>query len=637
MAIFSGSELDELLDFLEQQEDAVFLDSSRDEPGARSLLFSEPVGRLSCYRETDPNLFLSQIDEVLAQGLYAAGWVAYEFAYLLEERFRPFLAGTGDPTQPLAEFGIYQAPHVFDKSSTCPSLSSVSASPDLGQEVCKVSRIRPNQSRNAYLDALHAIRNYLKAGDTYQVNYTLKLLFDFAGSPAALYRRLRRNQSVAYGAFLRSHGQSLLSFSPELFFQKKGGRVTVRPMKGTMRRGRFVDEDAALAHMLCHDTKNRSENVMIVDLLRNDLGRLMHSLGGGSVQTQSLFDVERYETLWQMTSTIEARSDAQAMASLDTGNLFRALFPCGSITGAPKVRTMEIIHELEQENRGVYTGAIGYLAPDGDAVFNVPIRTVVIDGDRGEMGIGSGIVIESAPEQEWRECLLKARFLTNEGCDFQIIETLLWEPGAGYWLLESHLDRLMKSAEYFLFAGERGTITAALTETAKEFDNQAMRVRLLLAKDGEVRVTSMNCERPESRSLPVSLSDTVGELPKIRLAEEQIDSRMVWPYHKTTHRSMYDREYARAQEEGCLDSILLNERGEVCEGTITNVIVLQDGCWLTPPLETGLLPGVLRAELLRGKEVELRERVLTVADLAGAEAVYLCNSVRGLVRVRCAF
>lgn len=298
---------------------------------------------------------------------------------------------------------------------------------------------------------------------------------------------------------------------------------------------------------------------------------------------------------------------------------------------------MEIIHELEQENRGVYTGAIGYLAPDGDAVFNVPIRTVVIDGDRGEMGIGSGIVIESAPEQEWRECLLKARFLTNEGCDFQIIETLLWEPGAGYWLLESHLDRLMKSAEYFLFAGERGTITAALTETAKEFDNQAMRVRLLLAKDGEVRVTSMNCERPESRSLPVSLSDTVGELPKIRLAEKQIDSRMVWPYHKTTHRSMYDREYARAQEEGCLDSILLNERGEVCEGTITNVIVLQDGCWLTPPLETGLLPGVLRAELLRGKEVELRERVLTVADLAGAEAVYLCNSVRGLVRVRCAF
>ena len=404
-----------------------------------------------------------------------------------------------------------------------------------------------------------------------------------------------------------------------------------------MHRGRFVEEDATLAELLGHDPKNRSENVMIVDLLRNDLGHLVHRLGGGTVQTRSLFDVERYETLWQMTSTIEAQVGAQAAAKLDTVALFQALFPCGSVTGAPKIRTMEIIHELEGQERGVYTGAIGYLAPDGEAVFNVPIRTVVIDGDRGEMGIGSGIVHDSVPEQEWLECLLKGRFLTVAEGEFQLIETLLWEPETGYWLLERHLDRLLGSSRYFLFATVRTIVEEKLAGAAKEFAGSPMRVRLLLAKNGGITLTAVPCGPPALRALPLVPGDVAGDLPRIRLAAETVDSDAVWPYHKTTRRQMYEREFALARKEGCMDSILLNERGEVCEGCITNVLVYVDGHWLTPLLDGGVLPGVLRGELLAGQEVVLREQVLSVADLKRAQAVYLCNSVRGLVRVRCDF
>jgi len=509
MKVLSDLDLAKLLEFLADQEQFVFLDTAKPGPdNTASFLFLSPVDRLQCHGGDDAGVFLTRVESALASGYHVAGWFAYEFGYLLEERLRGLLNRPGDESLLLADLGVFPEPCIFDhrtgdtnfpcflQTTGDGSSAKVSSAPGSAEECCRVLNIRPSQGREAYLRALEAIRHYIEAGDTYQVNYTLKLLFDFRGSPEALYAMLRRNQSVAYGACVHLGETRILSFSPELFFKKDADSIMVRPMKGTMKRGRFPEEDDRQAELLRHDAKNRSENVMIVDLLRNDLGRLMHDLGDGPVCTRSLFDIERYETLFQMTSTIVAtgvQGSLAALPPLPLARLFQALFPCGSVTGAPKVRTMEIIAELEPQRRGLYTGAIGYLAPSGKALFNVPIRTITLHGSRGEMGIGSGIVADSNPEQEWRECLLKGRFLSASTPAFELIETLLWEPDAGYWLVEDHLRRLFSSANYFLFCCDPSTITRRLHEESRQFTALPMRVRLTLAKDGGVAITSQPC------------------------------------------------------------------------------------------------------------------------------------------------
>jgi para-aminobenzoate synthetase/4-amino-4-deoxychorismate lyase len=477
------------------------------------------------------------------------------------------------------------------------------------------------------------VLDYIEAGDTYQVNYTLKLLFDFFGSPEKFYADLRRNQSVSYGAYLRWSDQRIMSFSPELFFWKKGGDVTVRPMKGTVKRGKNIEEDSAHQKFLRSDVKNQSENVMIVDLLRNDLGHLMHHLPEGDVQVDSLFDVETYETLLQMTSTITGRSTPEALAEVSLQKFLETIFPCGSVTGAPKIRTMEIIDELEKDRRGVYTGAIGCLLPDDEAVFNVPIRTIVLNGNKGEMGIGSGIVHDSNPRQEWQECLLKGHFLTQPQKPFQLLETLLWDPQYGYFLLDRHMERLQRSAQYFLFHCDFEEIETVLKKKAQHFGTTTKRLRLILEKDGSFTFNTQDCTEPTLLSLPAEPCESLDKLPKISFSKRTAESSSSWFFHKTTNRGLYDSEYANALEQGLFEVIFLNEKGFVTEGCITNIFAYSDGVYFTPPIADGLLCGTMRQYLLEESRVQVLEKSLTVSDIESAEAIFLCNSVRGVVQV----
>ena len=621
---FSSSDLQQLLAGLSGREFAFFETTRFTDEEHCSLLFVEPIDHLICTAGRQPEQFLQKARQKLDQGYHLAGWFAYEFGYLLEpvlaDRFRP------RPDTVVAHLAVFREPAVFDHcqgKAISGSWPSSPAGQDIQKHDCVIGNLRLSENKKDYLEKIHRIKEYIGAGDTYQVNYTLKMLFDFAGSPDELYRRLRRNQSVSYSAYLKLGGRRVLSFSPELFFRKEGGRCAVRPMKGTSRRGRTLTEDVAVGNRLRRDEKNRSENVMIVDLLRNDLGRM------GRVSVPSLFDVETYETLHQMTSTIIG----EIPASIPLIDLFRALFPCGSVTGAPKIHTMEIIHELESGTRGIYTGAIGYIRPDGDCCFNVPIRTVVLEGNRGEMGIGSGIVYDSDPIQEWRECKLKGCFLTRPLPDFQLIETILWRPDHGFWLLDFHLDRLLDSARYFFFQAKRKQIMESLNLQEKEFSrNTPRRVRLLLHKDGRLELGSVPCSAPGN----ISFQDHVpsADCPLVRFSEEQTDSRQVSLFHKTTLRKLYNSERTKAVDEGCFEVLFRNERDEVTEGSITNLFIRKGRLVFTPPIECGLLGGVMRRFLLEKYGESVREKVLHRRDLLEADDLYVVNSVRGVVRVR---
>ncbi len=623
----TDAQLAGLLNFVAGEAVAVWLETSR--PGAtdhRSLLFHRPVAVLTCTAATPPADFFNEAEAYLHQGYHLAGWFAYEFGYRLEPVLHRLLP---ESPAPLAMLGVFPPPLVFNHADGIfnqePPWPATAAT--VAPATYALSDLRLDETASHYHHNLERIREYIAAGDTYQVNYTLKLRFDFAGSPAALYTALRRSQSVAYSAWLKMGGQQILSFSPELFFRKEGDRCLVRPMKGTSRRAALAGEDARRAEDLRHDAKNRSENVMIVDLLRNDLGRLCLP---GSVRTTSLFDIETYETLHQMTSTIEG----QLRPGLGLHDLFQGLFPCGSVTGAPKIRTMEIIHELESGPRSVYTGAIGHIAPDGAAIFNVPIRTVVLRGSQGEMGIGSGVVSDSDPEQEWQECRLKARFLSQPTPIFELIETLLWQPGEGYWLLDLHLERLLASAASLGFFADQTAIRAELAALAAPFTT-SQRVRLTLAKDGALHLTHTPGEAPRHEP-DLALAAAATGRPQVVFSPQHTDSRDPWLYHKTTLRSRYDTERARATAAGFYEMLFLNERNEVTEGAITTIFAQRQGKLLTPALGCGLLPGVFRRHLLATSPIPIEEAVLTLDDLRRSEALYVGNSVRGLVAVRLA-
>jgi para-aminobenzoate synthetase/4-amino-4-deoxychorismate lyase len=627
------TQLDSLLALLQESKEYVFLDTARSSPeNACSYLFTDAINRIDFFAGDDLPKYLATMEGHLGSGKYLAGWLSYEMGYLLEPQLAGYLPQV-EAGRPLASLGVFSEPKMFthlDGTTDFPFKEGAKSLPEYN-----LHNLQLSQSKEDYLTAIAKIKEYIAAGDTYQVNYTLKLLFDFDGSPEALYRTLRRNQSVAYGSLLRLGEDHILSLSPELFFKTDSDSILVRPMKGTMHRGRDLQEDQELCDLLRNDGKNRSENVMIVDLLRNDLARLSHQYGGGQVETLSLFDVERYESVLQMTSTISARMDANVLAQVGMAGFLKALFPCGSVTGAPKIRTMEIIRELETAARGVYTGAIGYFAPDGAATFNVPIRTIRISKNRGEMGIGSGIVHDSEAEQEWQECLLKGHFLTRATAEFVLIETLLLGPDGGYFLLEEHLQRLQHSADYFSFHYSREETLTALAKQKAGCEEQktCLRVRLTLAKDGSLHISSCPCELPLATDLPEQPSLVAEDLPRIAFSRETVDSSSPWFFHKSSNRDLFQREFSRATEESLYDIVFINEHGEVTEGCIHNLIVLLDGSYYTPPLSSGLLAGTMRGRLLANISHGLTEKVLRPEDFHRAEAIYCCNSVRGVVRV----
>ncbi|NOZ67244.1 MAG: aminodeoxychorismate synthase component I [Alphaproteobacteria bacterium] len=586
---------------------SVFLDNNRSEQrGVSSYSFQNPAHMVVARKSGEIAAAFDQIRDFLAAGYYAAGWISYETGLFMEGR----LATLGQDTNavPFLCFGIY------DKCQKMTSAESEDHWAEKSAAGYAIENMRLNITRADYEAAFDKIQAYLTAGDVYQVNFTLKALFDFSGNPEACFAALRKAQRVEYGAMILSDNLSVLSLSPELFFRKDGQNIITKPMKGTCGRGRTLAEDAIKADTMQKDDKSRAENLMIVDLLRNDLAKISEP---ASVKLKSLYDVEKYSTLFQMTSTIEARVPDGA----DMVDLIKALFPCGSVTGAPKIRAMEIISELEKSPRGIYTGAIGYMGPDGDCCFSVPIRTLTIDKDgRGEMGIGSAIVADSDVQSEYDECLLKADFAVRPFRDFHLIESLRWDK-KGYHLLDRHMQRLCASAEYFDFACDQEAILNDLSDHAQFLGPEDVwKVRLLLSLSGQISITSTPIEE-----------NGAGKV--ITLSRKVMDSRNVMLYHKTTDRTLYDQELKHHRHEyGSYDVIFTNEKDEITEGAFNTIFVKRGDNLYTPPVECGLLDGILRQSLLAG-DAKIQEKCLTIPDLLQADHIYMGNSVRGLVEV----
>ena len=616
-----------LFEYLEQQEQYVFLDTSKpDNQNRQSLLFVKPIEKLQYRSGEDRDVFLEKLSAWKNRGYYLAGWIGYEFLhdFLIKKKIQP---GTL-----LVDLGVYKEAMIFDHVRGEGNFPvSETKGPEFSESGYGVNKIVSSMEKHDYCQAIEKILEYIAAGDTYQVNYTFKFLFDFSGSVSSFYQKLRRSQPVPYGCCIKNGNSYIMSFSPELFFRIEDGKIFAKPMKGTMKRGRSSTEDDRHARFLKNDEKNRSENVMIVDLLRNDLSRLVSASGGGTVEVSSLFDIERYLSVFQMTSTVVAERFAKRPVTLH--EIFQAIFPCGSITGAPKIRTMEIIEELEKDPRGVYTGAIGYFSPEQGAVFNVPIRTIVLEDSKGEMGIGSGIIADSSPEEEWEECLLKAKFLTNPIPNFDLIETFFYDVDTGYLFLEDHLERLSKSADYYDFTFTAKKVKAALEELSVSLINgSGYRVRLLLARDGGLQLSSTLCAPPLTLRFP-DCNDDIGSV-QIGFAAESTDSSQPCFFHKTTRRKLYNRAHEKAGASGLFDVLFCNEMMEVTEGCISNLFILKDGNYYTPPVKCGLLDGVMRKHLLTDGLFSVSEKILSKEDVLEADQVFVCNSVRGVLRAR---
>jgi para-aminobenzoate synthetase/4-amino-4-deoxychorismate lyase len=595
-----------------ESPESVLLETARfDSLNQYSYLFLKPIRVITAnHLDEIPQLF-TRIEKARAEGLYIAGYMSYEAGYHFERVNGPLSIGAG---QPLAWFGVYSTPAIFDHAQgrfldSVPAQSAQQLREGAGPVAQELTL---EIGKAEYFGQILHIKTRIAAGETYQVNFTDRVSFSSSASPAATFAALAKQQPVAYTAFLNAAGRHILSFSPELFFRVEDGKIMTRPMKGTMPRGLDANEDARMAAHLQSDEKNRSEHVMIVDLLRNDLGRICTT---GSIRVDDLFSVEQYETLLQMTSTVSGTLHPKTSYY----DIFRSLFPSGSVTGAPKIQTMGIIRQLERNPRGIYTGAIGFIAPNGTSVFNVAIRTLVIKDGMANMGVGGGIVADSEPADEYRECLLKSSFITRPRREFQVIETMLWKDK--YCLLSMHMERLESSAAYFNFAWDRNAVLSRLRELSDSFTTGvSYRIRLLLGADGNFTLAGSELHAAPATDL-------------IWLSPERTSSADVFVRHKTTLREIYDHGYAEARSAGFDEVIFQNEKGEITEGAISNIFIRKNGKLLTPPLSCGVLPGVFRRHLLE-TDTTAQEQVMTVEDLKAADAVFLCNSVRGLREVK---
>ncbi|KVC40513.1 chorismate-binding protein [Burkholderia diffusa] len=630
----------------EGNESASFalLDDCDSTASARSSrLYSGFVRERVC---TDPAR-LDELDAAVAQdlrdGLHAIVVGDYEFGRNLER---------AQPGHAPLRFLLY---------ARCEHLSRDEVDAWLAQQdgggppsIAGVAHVAKSVSRDAFDTAIAAVHDALRAGDSYQINYTYRLNFDMFGTPLALYRRLRARQPVRYGALIAlPDGTWVVSCSPELFVEKHGDVLRARPMKGTAPRSVDPRDDAAAAAFLANDPKNRAENVMIVDLLRNDVSRIART---GTVRVPALFSVEPYASVWQMTSTVEAGwRDGTTFAQM-----LRALFPCGSITGAPKHKTMELIDAIESTPRGLYTGAIGWLdAPKneasagdasrddttgcGDFCLSVAIRTLTleaVDADaaatidtrdaataavgrrRGTMGVGAGIVLDSVAADEYAECELKARFLTDADPGFQLFETTGATRADGIRHLERHLARLRRSADAFGFRLDADALRREIDARCAALDGDGpYRMKLTLAKDGAIDITAAALKPLPAGPVGVMLASAHG------FASTRADDALL--LHKTTRRADFDRAWQAAEALGGFDMLFVNERGEVTEGGRSNLFVKLDGQWVTPPLSSGVLPGVMRGVLLDDRTFGAEERIVTLDDLARADALLLTNALRG--------
>ena len=597
---------------------ALLDDSDASAVEARSRLYSSHSGTLVCRALDQLPAMLQQMQQAVQQGRFAVGLFTYELGAAMHSIAPHQLSSREMP--PLAEVLLFEH---------CEKLSANQVDAWLAERAglspAGIANLHPDINQEAFDSALARIHDYIAAGDTYQVNYTYRLRFDAYGSAHALYRRLRERQPVPYGALIGlPDGRAVLSLSPELFVRHDDGKLVVRPMKGTAAASGNPQQDAAAAHALAADAKNRAENLMIVDLLRNDLGRIAEV---GTVTVDKLFDVQRYSSVLQMTSTVHAQLRS------DTGlpEIFDALYPCGSITGAPKHRTMQIIRELEAHPRGIYTGAIGWFDPPqsaralGNFCLSVPIRTLQLQAQdaqyirRGEMGVGAGIVHDSVARDEYEECRIKAGFLIDMPAEFELFETMYATRDAGCRHLDRHLQRLRASANYFAFAFDEAGIRAALQDACAHFEaGTPYRLRLALQADGLAAI----------QTAPLSAINTP---VNILLAPTPTHGGDVFLRHKTTIRAGYDAAWRAAEQQGAFDQLFCNEQGQLTEGGRSTVFIKRDGRWYTPPLSAGVLPGVMRAVLLEDPAWNAEEKMLTLSDLRNAEAVIVCNALRGIL------
>jgi len=582
------------------------LDDNKNTGSKTTFIFHKPHKYCIANTPDEVDIKLKEIEKYSRLGYYAAGYFSYEVGYLFSSRTYNLL--NKENPAPLLYLGIFEKKLEVDDEVFEAALEKYTH-----EKHSNITNCYLNMSKNHYLDQLKKVKQHIFDGNTYQINYTLKYKFEHSGSSLKLYSDLRKRQKVEYGAFLNFPDITIISRSPELFVKKQGEYIYTKPMKGTCKRGSTPEEDLVNFEFLSSDEKSRAENVMIVDLLRNDLSRISQK---NSVKTTDLFEVQTYETLHQMVSTVSAKIDKDLPLSL----LLKEIFPCGSITGAPKIRTMEIIHDLEIEARGVYTGAIGYINPDNNLCFNVPIRTLMLSNDgNGEMGIGSGVIADSDLESEYEECLLKGKFFTQNSDTFDLIECFLHN-SSGYQYLEQHLQRLSNSANKLDFQLNRKLLEEELMEKSNSLKG-SFKVRVILHKSGKYNIEYIPIVE-DNKSKLITLS-----------------SKNVFPYNwmlkfKTTNRSLYNEEYQKYINKGYYDVIFTNDKNEITEGSFNNIFICKNDKWYTPPVECGLLPGIKRQQLLSSTAINAQEKILFIDDLKSADEIFLTNSVRGTVKTQ---
>ncbi len=585
----------------------VLLDDARAEGASDAHYFADPEQVFVARTPGEVVEVLAAADAArIETGKHLAGYISYEAGLALEARLEPLAAARSGANGPLVWLGLFAAPEILPADAMPQWLAARATGP------ASIGPLDPQISTGAYCDAFDSLQEAIRAGDTYQVNLTMPLAGPARGDPVALYAAIRPTAAAGYGGLIFDGSHWLLSFSPELFFSLRGSEAKVKPMKGTRPRGGTPEEDAALAEQLGNSVKDKAENLMIVDLMRNDLSRVAEA---GTVRVEHPFAVESYPTVHQMVSTVRARL-ADGKTAID---MLHALFPCGSITGAPKIRAMELIDGVERDPRGPYCGSIGRIDASGDAAFNVAIRTIRLTPGENQkhkavLGVGGAIVADSDGMGEWRECLVKGAFVRGPAGGHDLIETMRFDAQDGIPLLELHLERMKASAAELGFAFDRHETRNRIQALCFELE-EATKLRLVLARSGAITL--------ETQPLPAPLPDPA---PCIAMPHPTVphDWRL---RHKSSDRGFYEAALGIAREAGAVEALLLREDGKLTEGSWTSIFVERDGILLTPPAALGLLPGVFRRSLIDSGRA--REAELTRDDLAGG--FLLGNAVRGLM------
>ncbi len=596
--------IDEILKQVIETRDSAFFYTPPIYQNSNSYLFKNPARILTSSNADDTLDTLSKIDNEINTGNQGYGIINYEAGYALEKKLNAYLDYNNEP---LLKFCFFNKEEIISLASKELNIEY------LDEDKRGISSLDLTNPMTEFINKIAEIKEQISCGNTYQVNYTIKAKFDLLDDPVMLFKRLIFNQSSKYCAFINNCNDLIISISPELFFSIKNDLITVRPMKGTIKRGFNLNDDLLQKSKLENSEKDKAENSMIVDLMRNDIGKLSEY---DAVEVNKVFEIEKYETLYQMVSEIRAR----LKNGIKFSDVIRNIFPCGSITGAPKIMTMQIIHDLEYVKRGIYTGAIGLIKSD-EIIFNVAIRTLKIirNSNTGELGIGSGIVWDSNPEKEFEETILKSKFLSNTDPYFELLETVRIENNQAF-LLDQHLKRLQDSADYFLFLFELEKLKVEIQKIINDLDpDEKYILRIRLNKTGLIKMEIKDFSKvPEEINIIVS--------------KNKINSMNRFQYFKTTNRNLYNNEFVYYSTRNYYDVIFFNEKDELAEGAISNIFIKKGGLWYTPNLSSGILPGIYR-EYFISQNKNVTEKIISRTDLNEAEEIMLTNSVRGEIKV----